>query len=87
MDNPKVMLEGELLEVSQRDYTAKDGSARSYRSCLFRMEGKVLRFTVSQSGFDAVKAQDGKTAVVILELSTFGNDLEPRLTVVGIGRA
>jgi len=85
--NPKILLEGDVLEVAGRDYVAKDGSNRTYRSCLFRLDGKVLRFGVAQAGFDALKAEEGHSNVtIVVELSTFGDNLEPRLSVVGVGK-
>jgi len=84
--NPKVQVEAEVLEVSARDYTGKDGSARSYRSAIIRLDGKMLAFTVGKEAFDSLKAVEGKTAIVVIEFSTFGNDLKANTTIVGVGK-
>jgi len=68
----------EVLQFESRDYT-KDGKARTFREALVRYEGKVFKFGVAEE-VGVLKA--GVFKVMEISLTTFKDNLEPRLRIV-----
>lgn len=73
----------EVLEVESRDYLAKDGSPRTFRSVLFSYGGKVLKLSYLKEVQQKLSDLKRKSADFEVELSTFGDELVPRLSVSG----
>ena len=69
----------EVLEYTSRPYKNKKGEDVVFNSCLLRMDGKVMKLGL-------VKDLDlspyvGETVSMEFELSTWGDDLAPRISV------
>jgi len=81
---PTVVLEKcHVLQFDSRPYKAKDGSTRNARSLVARYGGKIYIFAVSPNASDEIlQALQGEQCSLILELSTFGKELEPKFSVL-----
>ena len=81
--NPQfVMSSVDVLEYTKRPYINKKGEQVEYVSVLLRVDGKVLRFSASKSLSD-LTGQVGESGEAMFELTTWGDDLNPRVVIVG----
>lgn len=79
--NPSFEFECDILEFTKRPYVNKKGENVEFVSCLIRMDGKVFKLSVSK-GVDLTSLVGGKSNLRF-ELSTWGDDLNPKLSIVG----
>jgi len=70
----------DVLEFTQRPYTNKKGDQVVYSSCLLSIDNKVFRVSVSKD-FDLTPYVK-KTCDITFGLSTWGDDLTPRISVL-----
>jgi len=83
---PEVDLEGcDILEAEERAYTGKDGSAKTYRSVMFKYGGRIFKVAADKSlDIAKVTAKAGKKATLTLNMSTFGDSIAPEFKVADI---
>jgi len=86
--NPDVELDKcEVLEVENRSYTKKDGTAATYRGVLFRYGGKIFKVALAQKA-DAASFEKAMAArnpvTLVLEMSTFGDSIEPNFRLLDL---
>jgi len=81
---PQVVLEKcDVLQFESRPYKSKDGTQRYARSILARYNGKIFMFSVSPDASDeTLKALENENVSLILEMSTFGKELEPKFSII-----
>jgi len=83
---PQVTLKNcDLLQVESRPYKGKDGSMREARSVLARYAGKIFMFAVSKdASIEQLKKSEGQKASLVLDMTTFGKELDPNFSVLGV---
>jgi len=83
---PKVTLENcDILQVESRPYKGKDGQPREARTVLARYDGKIFMFAVSREAlFGNIQEKEGESCGLVLEMTTFGKELEPNFAVVDV---
>lgn len=84
--NPKVTLaKCEVLEYENRPYKGKDGSARTFRTLMFRYQDKVFKMGIGEQLAEKEAALlVKKTVDLSLEMSTFGTSIDPQFRIVGV---
>jgi len=84
--NPEVQLEGcMVIAAEERAYTKKDGAAGLYRGVVVRYGGRIFKFTVSKDlPIKQLQSKIDTNSTITVELSTFGDSLEPELRVIDV---
>jgi len=84
--NPTIVLQDcEVLEVESRSYTGRDGTQKSFRAVLFRFKNKIFKLRLDNTADgDLLKEAVGSKSDLSVQLTTFGDKLEPSLSVLGI---
>lgn len=76
----------DVLQVESRSYQ-KDGETKQARSVLARYAGKIFMFSVAKDA-DMEKLSQAQIAAkpcgLVLEMSTFGKELDPKFSVLSI---
>lgn len=82
---PKFALkECDVMQFESRPYQ-KNGETRQARSLLAKYQGKFFMFSVARdANVDELKGAEGKTVDLIVEMSTFGKELDPSFAVLGV---
>jgi len=83
---PTVTLKNcDVLQVESRPYKAKDGTAKEARSVLARYAGKIFMFSLGRDAdYNLLKKIEGQKASLVLEMTTFGKELDPNYSVSGV---